>query len=504
MAFQRLRSIGPARCCAARLCMRSLLVAAQIICAAAAFAAGPEVHSFFPAGGQRGTTVEVTVGGKLPSWPVQTWVDGAGLTLTSQEEKGKLSIAIAAEAVPGTRWIRVHDAAGASAPVPFIIGSFARDGRIGTERRSDDRVDSGRRAAWWQTVAWESPATSTSGRSTCGKGKPWWRRSWRTKGSARRSTRSCRSSPPVARSWPSTTTSADWILKSPLSLRPTARYLVRVFGFPSKPNQTIGFAGGESYVYRLTLATGPFVDYGWPLAVTRGPRVAGGVGRMEHCGRPANAHARRPGRSVTRDRSRGWPTPPACAWSRTRLSSRPNRTRPIRRNRSRYPCRSPGESRRPATSMLTPLPASKASRWCLSSPVVGLVTRWTRCCKCRCRGQVARAGRRPGRSSRSVVDLYPGRRRHVSAGGAGPEHGRQHAARLSAASRPGRTGVSGHGERQTRSRSRPISRPKSRSRSIGSTGLPRRSVFESRVCRSSCPPRRWFQPPAAIRPRRSS
>ena len=48
------------------------------------------------------------------------------------------------------------------------------------------------------------------------------------------------------------------------------RYLVRVFGFPSQPNQTIGFAGGESYVYRLTLATCPFVDYGWPLAVTRG------------------------------------------------------------------------------------------------------------------------------------------------------------------------------------------------------------------------------------------
>jgi hypothetical protein len=43
-----------------------------------------------------------------------------------------------------------------------------------------------------------------------------------------------------------------------------------VFAFPSAPNSTIGFAGGDQYVYRLTLTTGGFVDYPWPLAVTRG------------------------------------------------------------------------------------------------------------------------------------------------------------------------------------------------------------------------------------------
>src|SRR5262249_2376486 len=45
-------------------------------------------------------------------------------------------------------------------------------------------------------------------------------------------------------------------------------YLVRVFGFPSAPNQSIGFAGGDQLVYRLTLSAGPAVDYPWPLAVT--------------------------------------------------------------------------------------------------------------------------------------------------------------------------------------------------------------------------------------------
>ena len=47
------------------------------------------------------------------------------------------------------------------------------------------------------------------------------------------------------------------------------RYLVRVFGFPAAPDSTIGFTGGGADVYRLTLTTGGFIDYPWPLAVTR-------------------------------------------------------------------------------------------------------------------------------------------------------------------------------------------------------------------------------------------
>jgi hypothetical protein len=47
-------------------------------------------------------------------------------------------------------------------------------------------------------------------------------------------------------------------------------YHVRVFGFPSAPNASVGFAGGDAYVYRLTVSGGPFVDHPWPLAVERG------------------------------------------------------------------------------------------------------------------------------------------------------------------------------------------------------------------------------------------
>jgi hypothetical protein len=45
------------------------------------------------------------------------------------------------------------------------------------------------------------------------------------------------------------------------------RYLVRLFAFPSEPNSTIGFAGGDNFLYRLTLTTGGFLDHVLPLAL---------------------------------------------------------------------------------------------------------------------------------------------------------------------------------------------------------------------------------------------
>jgi hypothetical protein len=44
-------------------------------------------------------------------------------------------------------------------------------------------------------------------------------------------------------------------------------YLVRTFAFPAEPNSSIAFAGGENFVYRLTITTGAFVDFALPLAV---------------------------------------------------------------------------------------------------------------------------------------------------------------------------------------------------------------------------------------------
>jgi len=89
-----------------------------------AAAAGPQVRSLLPSGGQRGTTVEVTAGGTFPTWPLQTWVDRPGVTIAPAADKGKLSVAIAGDAPCGLYWMRLFDAAGASAPLPFVVGTI--------------------------------------------------------------------------------------------------------------------------------------------------------------------------------------------------------------------------------------------------------------------------------------------------------------------------------------------------------------------------------------------
>src|SRR5207253_2668720 len=46
-------------------------------------------------------------------------------------------------------------------------------------------------------------------------------------------------------------------------------YLVRLVAFPSTPDSSIAFAGGDAFIYRLTLTTGGYLTYGYPLAVAR-------------------------------------------------------------------------------------------------------------------------------------------------------------------------------------------------------------------------------------------
>ena len=56
-------------------------------------------------------------------------------------------------------------------------------------------------------------------------------------------------------------------------------YIVRLFAFPATPDSSIRFAGGSAFVYRLTLTTGGFLDYAFPLAVGRdGPAVVEAIG----------------------------------------------------------------------------------------------------------------------------------------------------------------------------------------------------------------------------------
>ncbi|HEX3727031.1 MAG TPA: PPC domain-containing protein [Pirellulales bacterium] len=232
--------------------------------------AGPEATSLLPSGAQRGTTVEVTAGGKFPKWPVRTWIDRAGITVTPESEKGKLSFAVAADAAPGVAWLRLYDADGASAARPFIIGTLAEI----VEREPNNTPDNSQSLAGSALVV--NGCLQTAGDVdvfgvTLQKGQTLVADldAHETLGS------------PVDAVLQILAPSGKTVLAynhDNRGLDPRivfvapsdGQYLVRVFGFPATPNSTIEFAGGSQYAYRLTLTTAGFVDYPWPLAATAG------------------------------------------------------------------------------------------------------------------------------------------------------------------------------------------------------------------------------------------
>jgi hypothetical protein len=106
--------------------MNSQLVSLCALCLLCAFvvnssAAPPTLTHLHPAGSQRGATIEVAAAGTLDG-ATKMWASGTGLS--AEVEKGKLKVVIAKDAVPGTYWLRAHNADGASGLRPFIVGTL--------------------------------------------------------------------------------------------------------------------------------------------------------------------------------------------------------------------------------------------------------------------------------------------------------------------------------------------------------------------------------------------
>ena len=78
----------------------------------------------FPPGAGRGQTVAVDASGTFDHWPVKAWIEGRGVEIQAEKEKGKLTVVVAADAPPGLRWVRLYDEEGATALRPFVVGTL--------------------------------------------------------------------------------------------------------------------------------------------------------------------------------------------------------------------------------------------------------------------------------------------------------------------------------------------------------------------------------------------
>jgi hypothetical protein len=237
--------------------------------AAWAWADAPTIQHLFPAGGQRGQTVEVTVAGTLAHWPAQVWVDRPGVVVSAAEEKGKLKVAIAADAVPGLYWLRVYDAEGAAAPQAFVVGTVPEV----LEQEPNNEPKSP------QSLA--APAVVVNGRiAPAGDADVF--AVTLTRGQtlvASLEAHETLASPCDAvlqvvspRGIVLAENDDERGLDPQLAFTAPADgvYLVRAFAFPAAPDTAISLAGNEAYIYRLTITSGAFLDAALPLAVTRG------------------------------------------------------------------------------------------------------------------------------------------------------------------------------------------------------------------------------------------
>ncbi|MCA9081567.1 MAG: PPC domain-containing protein [Planctomycetaceae bacterium] len=85
-------------------------------------AAPPAITRLSPPAIQRGTTATLDLQGALGDRPVSIWCSRPELTLELAEDKPQLTVTASGDVTPGLCWIRLHNAEGATEPLPLLVG----------------------------------------------------------------------------------------------------------------------------------------------------------------------------------------------------------------------------------------------------------------------------------------------------------------------------------------------------------------------------------------------
>lgn len=249
------------------LCHTVLFAAVAGLAARPAPAAPPTVDRIFPPGGRRGTTVSVKITGKLDAG-TKAWCSRKRVKLALDSKSRTLKLAIPKDTQPGVCWLRLYNAQGPSPPRAFVIGTLPEV----IEKEPNDRLK--------QSQPLKSSAVANGVLSK--------------RGDVDTFAVSLKKGQTLVASL-----TANNVLGSPMdgvlqvvstrgfvlqqnddvhgfdpqlafAAPKDGTFHVRVFAFPATPNSSIRLSGASNYVYRLTLATGPFLDHPYPLAVSQG------------------------------------------------------------------------------------------------------------------------------------------------------------------------------------------------------------------------------------------
>lgn len=239
-----------------------------LFCSLTSAAEAPAYNRLFPPGGQLGTTVEVALGGKPGDGIAQFWSHRGQLAGTLSEDRKTVRIQIPDDAVPGVHWIRFYNEAGISDPKPFVVGHIPERAEKEDNNLPDeaDRIDALattlngvlEKAGDVDVFAIDVPVGSTLVASLLAH---------RDLASPMDAVLQILNSAGTVVAQNDDDHGNDPQLA--YDVVEAGTYYVRVFAFPSAPNSTIRLAGAPTYIYRLTVTHGPFIDHVFPAIVDR-------------------------------------------------------------------------------------------------------------------------------------------------------------------------------------------------------------------------------------------
>lgn len=226
----------------------------------------PQIDRLFPPGLERGTTAEIKLVGKSGDAPLHVWTDVDGIAFQFSEDRTTATVACSDDVSPGLHQVRLYNEFGATDLLPVMIGVIPE---IADEEPNNDPASA-------QRI--ELPSVTINGvlekneevdlfavSLTAGQTFIASVQAHQELGSPMDSVLQLLDAlgTVIAHNDDDHGLDPQIVFHVPSD----GQYFVRTIAFPSEPNSSIQLAGGENYVYRLTLTTAGFVDYVSPAIV---------------------------------------------------------------------------------------------------------------------------------------------------------------------------------------------------------------------------------------------
>ncbi len=232
------------------------------------FGQGPDLRRLFPAGVQRGQSIEVRALGNAPMWPVQVWSESSDIVWEPQAEKGVFRVTATPTSRLGLHRLRFFDADGATSVLKFMVGSIPEANEVEPNDETKNASANAAMSILWNGVlekrgdvdvfAFDAKAGQTIVASLVGQ------QQLRSPMDACLQVLSSRGNVLAE--------NHDAIGLDPMlafTVPKDGQYFLRTFAFPESPDSSIGYSGGDNYVYRLTLTTQGFIRGARPLSISQ-------------------------------------------------------------------------------------------------------------------------------------------------------------------------------------------------------------------------------------------